>query len=171
MNINNHLKSIIFNETGVNVSQKTRVREVVELRALYFTLLKDLDPRITFYEMRDSVGLKNHATVIHALKNYDTYEKYNDKLRAYKNRIVSALNKTGFENYKSNEESVSEEIQLLYIENKILKTQIEHIKEEFKIEFEVIKKLDNLLSSKRGTPNFMLIVDRLESFYNLNSKI
>lgn len=161
MNINEHLKSIILQESGVNVEDKTRKREVVELRALYFKLLRDLDPRLTFDRMGKTVGV-HHATVIHSLNNYDIYEKYNDALRVYKETIIDTLNISGIEDYKVVDKV--EVIRLLQAENNVLKGKLE----ASKIEFDVLDRINELLKSSKGTNKFNVIEERLESLYNFN---
>jgi len=70
--------------TEVDILQKTRKREVIELRS------------VATYYMREVAGLKlrqivenykknglkiHHATLLHSLNNYETYMRYNDDVK------------------------------------------------------------------------------------------
>lgn len=70
--------------TEVDIFQKTRKREVIELRS------------VATYYMREVAGLKlrqivenykknglkiHHATLLHSLNNYETYMRYNDDVK------------------------------------------------------------------------------------------
>ena len=75
-------KSVI-DLTGLDVFKETRVREYVETRALLSTMLHDdlgmgWSRIAKFYQ--DNGKKMNHATVMHAVKNYPTYKQYNKKL-------------------------------------------------------------------------------------------
>ena len=66
--------------TGVNVLQHSRKRDIIEHRALLVKILYDVEG-YTLYKIRDffrSNGKKyDHSTVVHTLKNYDMYARYN----------------------------------------------------------------------------------------------
>lgn len=69
--------------TGLDVFKETRVREYVETRALLSTMLHDdlgmgWSRIAEFYQ--DNGKKMNHATVIHAVKNYPIYKQHNKKL-------------------------------------------------------------------------------------------
>ena len=73
----------VIDLTGLDVFKETRVREYVEARALLSTMLHD-DLRMGWTriaEFYEENGKKmNHATVIHAVKNYPIYKQHNKKL-------------------------------------------------------------------------------------------
>ncbi len=42
--LNNKVIDIIFKESGIDVRKKSRLRQVVEYRNMYFYIMKKLDP-------------------------------------------------------------------------------------------------------------------------------
>ena len=74
----------VIDLTGLDVFKDTRVREYVETRALLSTMLHD-DlgmgwSRIAEFFQENGKKM-NHATVIHAVKNYPIYKQHNKKLQ------------------------------------------------------------------------------------------
>ena len=88
MEITQRLKDIIKQETNTDIDIRTRKREVIELRSLYCNVLKQLKPNKTLQAIGDTLEL-NHATVIHALKNYKMYEEYNPELKKFRTTVLS----------------------------------------------------------------------------------
>ena len=86
MEITEQIKDIILKETNINLIDKKRTNEMVEYRAMYYSLMKELKPRYSLKKIGDSVN-KNHATVIHSLKMYPEFEKYNKELKVIRKRI------------------------------------------------------------------------------------
>lgn len=70
--------------TEVDIFQKSRKREVVELRSVatyYMREVAGLKLRQIVEKYKKS-GLKIHySTLLHSLNNYDTYMKYNDEVK------------------------------------------------------------------------------------------
>lgn len=62
---------------GFDISDKTRKREVVEARMMYATLLKRYT-RISLTEIGRPIN-KDHATVIHYIKNFDWLKKNDER--------------------------------------------------------------------------------------------
>ena len=70
--------------TGVDIFLNTRQRNYVELRALVCYILREkLGMRWTniAYYFESMGKTMNHATVIHLVKNYETYKMYNSSLQ------------------------------------------------------------------------------------------
>ena len=86
MEITERLKDIIKLETDTNINLRTRKREIVEIRSLYCSILKQLKPNKTYQSIGNSIEL-NHATIIHAVRMYDIYEKSNPELKRLRNKI------------------------------------------------------------------------------------
>lgn len=84
-NINNNIKQQIKHKLGVDVNKTNRQRENVEARVLYYTILKELTPSQSLKEIGGSIG-KHHTSVIHSLKQYDSYAFYNKKLDKVKKK-------------------------------------------------------------------------------------
>ena len=86
------ISDLLIQISGVNIFQKTRVRNVIEHRAFFCYLLKtkfDLGPSAISAFIRTQPKLKSydHATAIHALKKFKIYktyrEEYFDTLESY----------------------------------------------------------------------------------------
>jgi hypothetical protein len=82
------IKDLVIKESGIDIGEKTRRREVIEMRGLFFHVTKTLKPLSTFNSMGKSVGV-NHATVIHSMGMFDTYSKYNKELNRLKESILN----------------------------------------------------------------------------------
>lgn len=70
------LKAIIKEQTGLDINKVSRKREVIRARKAYYKLL-NLTTKLTYTTMAKSVG-KTHATVLHALREFD-YDYKTDK--------------------------------------------------------------------------------------------
>tara|TARA_Y100000385_G_C12817133_1_gene518724 strand:+ start:72 stop:686 length:615 start_codon:yes stop_codon:yes gene_type:complete len=86
------ISDLLISITGVNIFEKTRVRNIIEHRAFFCHLLKnkfDLGPSAISAFIRTQPKLKtyDHATVIHALKMFKVYKTYRveyfDTLESY----------------------------------------------------------------------------------------
>lgn len=172
MEITERLKEIIKQETNTNIDIRTRKREVIELRSLYCNVLKQLKPNKTLQAIGDSIEL-NHATVIHALKNYKMYEEYNPELKKFKNTILSYFTIDNEAELKelSEIEKVKQQLYKLTFENDKLKRELKEQIERPRHEYKIIDDLNNLMNNTKGTIQFDLIQDRLEAFYKMNNNI
>ena len=96
--------------TGQNVLNKSRLRKIVESRALLNKILYDFK-NMTLAEIRnfyrDRGKPMNHATVLHSLRNFDMYRKFNPKLNEYFNDMVRDY------------EPTSKHTKINFIENKV----------------------------------------------------
>ena len=88
MNAIEIIKDLVITESGIDIAERTRRREVIEIRGLFFHVAKTLKPMSTFNSMGKSVGV-NHATVIHSMGMFDTYTKYNKELNRLKEIIIN----------------------------------------------------------------------------------
>jgi hypothetical protein len=151
------IKELILKELGLDVNQESRKREIIEARSLYFYLLKKLYPKMSLASIGESMN-KNHATVIHSLKNYPVYEQYNSKLYDLKNLALHLFG-----------EAPEEETELIKFKKKIF--ELEQEKNKPKPRYEIIENLYNLLEDTEGTEQHKLITLRLEAFYSMNKNI
>ena len=80
--------------SGYSIFENTRRREVVEVRSLLYTVLKKFY-RFTLREIQDLCEEHNypitHASVIHSLKSFDVYSKYNKNLHDWYMAVVIDL--------------------------------------------------------------------------------
>jgi hypothetical protein len=172
MEITQRLKDIIKQETNTDIDIRTRKREVIELRSLYCNVLKQLKPNKTLQAIGDTLEL-NHATVIHALKNYKMYEEYNPELKKFRTTILSYFTIDNEQELKelSEIEKVKQQLYKLTFENDKLKKELQEQLDRPRYEYQIIDNLNNLLSNTKGTIQHTLINDRLEAFYKMNNNI
>ena len=89
--VQNEIAEKIIELSGINIFERSRKREIVEMRSLFFYILRNkLDMGLTeisrYFE--DSASSINHATVIWSLKNYDVYKTTNKKIQEIEKMIV-----------------------------------------------------------------------------------
>jgi hypothetical protein len=171
MEITQRLKEIIKQETNTDIDIRTRKREVIELRSLYCNVLKELKPKKTLQAIGDTLDL-NHATIIHALKNYKMYEEYNPELKRFKQTVLSYFTLDDTEIKELTElEQLNYKLLELKIQNDKLKRELKEQIEKPRHEYKIIDQLNNLMSDTKGTTQHNMIQDRLEAFYLMNKNI
>ena len=163
MEITQRLLEVINEHTGVDVNIKSRKREVVEMRSLYFNVLKELRPNISLSSIGKSVNL-NHATVIHSLNKYEMYERFNSNFKALKRKIILEL----IENKLFISEENPELIKKLNLKIIELENENEKLKENKEVEYKIIKELTQLLIDTKGTDKHQLLKIRLDALYQMN---
>jgi hypothetical protein len=82
-------KKIIELETGINVDIVSRKRNFVEIRALYYKMLRDV-LGMTLQSIADTVN-KDHATVLHSIKNFDIWASYSEDLRRNQANVMHMI--------------------------------------------------------------------------------
>ena len=171
MEITQRLKEIIKQETNTNIDIRTRKRETVEMRSLYCNVLKQLKPNKTLQAIGDTLEL-NHATVIHALKNYKMYEEYNPELKKFKTTILSYFTMDETELKELTDiEKAKHEIHKLTLENYNLKRELKEQIETPRYEYKIIDELNNLMTNTNGTLQHNIIQQKLQAFYIMNKNI
>jgi len=172
MEITQRLKEIIKQETNTDIEIRTRKRETIEMRSLYCNILKELKPNKTLQAIGDTLEL-NHATVIHALKNYKMYEEYNPELKKFKANVLSYFTLDNEEELKelSEIEKLKHQLYKVTFENDKLKRELKEQIERPRFEYKIIDDLNNLMNTTKGTKQYDLIQDRLEAFYRMNNNI
>ena len=92
------IKELVKQEYGYDVDSPTRKREVVEARAMFYSVLKNFT-NLTLTGIARTVN-KNHATVLHGLKNFDLWKKQNKYLEfAFRNVVHRLETLDEVENY------------------------------------------------------------------------
>ena len=80
------IKKLVEQEYGYCIDSPTRKREVVEARGMYYAILKEFSS-LSLAAIARTVG-KNHATILHGLKNFSQWRKDNKYLNiAYRNVV------------------------------------------------------------------------------------
>jgi len=80
---------------GVNLFDKTRLRGVIEARALFIHILRDyhkmrlIDIQRVFAERGYSI---HHATLLHAEKNFNDYLRFSPQLRELTEMVLGSYN-------------------------------------------------------------------------------
>ena len=166
MEITERLKEIIKLETDTNINLRTRKREIVEIRSLYCSILKQLKPNKTYQSIGNSIEL-NHATIIHAVRMYDIYEKSNPELKRLRNKILSNF----IEIEQSQNTDEENEMYNLRFNNVSLTKQIKELQDKPQYENKTIDKLNKLMEQYEGTEQKQIITDRLEAFYKMNNNL
>lgn len=92
------IKKKFEDELGVKIFERTRKREVVEARAVFYYYLHKFK-KLGLVEITRLVeqhtGYKpNHATIHHAKEKYDIYAKYNLRLDDALRNVVGHFNST-----------------------------------------------------------------------------
>ena len=94
------LINVIEENFGVKLFDKTRLRGVIEARALFIHILRDyhkmrlIDIQRVFAEKGYSI---HHATILHAETNFPNYLKYSKELRNQTERVLATYDqKTSF---------------------------------------------------------------------------
>lgn len=124
MNHLNIIKKKIEEQYDIRLDKTIRKRNYVEARSIYFKIAKD-NLNITFDKLGKSVN-KNHATVIHSIKNLQDLMSWDNNLKNNYNKILSDLDlqEESF-NHLSNYE-LKLLIKSLIKENKSLKLHLQN---------------------------------------------
>jgi hypothetical protein len=168
------LKKAIQEITGVDINEVTRKRETIEARAIYYKVLKQIDKKKSLKSIGASVG-KDHATVLHSLKNYDMFEQFNPTLKLFRKQILQRLNYKPIEYFGniSNEQEI--ERLNVYIFN--MEQEIESLKETItnlqtpRNNYNIVNNIQQLLLETEGTKQWQIIVERLQALYKMNRNI
>jgi hypothetical protein len=141
----------IKQETGIDVTLKSRKREQVEMKVLASFLFRQKG--LSLQQIGKELNL-NHATIIHHLKIYETVKHYNPKIQELENTIVGTKPDLVVESLQLTN-------QLKDIEISELKKQLEQLKKQDNNE--IINRLIPLLEHED-------IKAKFEAFLNINEK-
>lgn len=168
------LKKVIQEITGVDINELSRKREIIEARAVYYKILKQIDKKKSLKSIGASVG-KDHATVLHSLKNYDMFEQFNPTLKLFRKQILQRLN------YASGEHILDmtkdELIQNLQIDVMKLSSEIENLQETItnlqkpRNKYKIVNNIETLLLETEGKEQQEIIIERLQAVYRMNKNI
>ena len=172
--ITKELKKVIQEITGVDINEVSRKREIIEARAVYYKILKQIDKKKSLKSIGASVG-KDHATVLHSLKNYDMFEQFNPTLKLFRKQILQRLN------YASPEQildmSKEELIDSLQLDIMKLTDEIANLQETItnlqkpRNNYNIVNNIQQLLIETEGTEQWQIIIERLQALYKMNRNI
>ena len=165
------LKKVIQEITGVDINEVSRKREIIEARAVYYKILKQIDKKKSLKSIGASVG-KDHATVLHSLNNYDMFEQFNPTLKLFRKQILQRLN------YASPQQildiSKDELIDSLQLDIMKLNDEIENLQETInkpRNNYNIVNNIQQLLIETEGTEQQEIIIERLQALYRMNRNI
>jgi hypothetical protein len=167
------LKKAIQEITGVDINEVTRKRETIEARAIYYKVLKQIDKKKSLKSIGASVG-KDHATVLHSLKNYDMFEQFNPTLKLFRKQIMQRLN---YATPDILDMTKDELIQSLQIDVMKLNDEIANLQETItnlqkpRNNYNIVNNIEALLLETEGTEQWQIIVERLQALYKMNRNI
>jgi hypothetical protein len=172
--ITKELKKVIQEITGVDINEVSRKREIIEARAVYYKILKQIDKKKSLKSIGASVG-KDHATVLHSLNNYDMFEQFNPTLKLFRKQILQRLN------YASPEQildmSKEELINSLQIDVMKLNDEIANLQETItnlqkpRNKYKIVNNIETLLLETEGKEQQEIIIERLQAVYRMNRNI
>lgn len=167
------LKKAIQEITGVDINEVTRKRETIEARAIYYKVLKQIDKKKSLKSIGASVG-KDHATVLHSLKNYDMFEQFNPTLKLFRKQILQRLN---YATPDILDMTKDELIQSLQIDVMKLSGEIENLQETItnlqkpRNNYNIVNNIQQLLLETEGKEHQEIIIERLQAVYKMNRNI
>jgi hypothetical protein len=167
------LKKAIQEITGVDINEVTRKRETIEARAIYYKVLKQIDKNKTLKAIGASVG-KDHATVLHSLKNYDMFEQFNPTLKLFRKQILQRLN---YATPDILDMSKDEYIQSLQVDVMKLNEEISNLQETInnlqkpRNNYNIVNNIQELLLETEGKEHQEIIIERLQAVYKMNRNI
>lgn len=136
--------------TGVDITKKSRRREIVEIKAIFCNILRQ--QKFTLQSIGDTINMK-HCSIFHLLNLYKIIKDL-PHIRRIENKL-KLLNE-GFDFKFLDYQNKIDELKL---ENEELKQKVSLKNNEF---FENLFKLAN---------SNQFIYDKLLNFYNINSKL
>ena len=164
------LKKAIQEITGVDINEVTRKRETIEARAIYYKVLKQIDKKKSLKSIGASVG-KDHATVLHSLKNYDMFEQFNPTLKLFRKQIMQRLNYATPDILDMTKDELIQSLQIDIIK---LTDEIANLQETInkpKNNYNIVNNIQQLLIETEGTEQWQIIVERLQALYKMNRNI
>jgi hypothetical protein len=168
------LKKVIQEITGVDINEVSRKREIIEARAVYYKILKQIDKKKSLKSIGASVG-KDHATVLHSLNNYDMFEQFNPTLKLFRKQILQRLNYVKPEDIL--DISKDEYIQSLQIDIMKLTDEIANLQETItnlqkpRNKYKIVNNIEILLLETEGKEQQEIIIERLQAVYKMNRNI
>ena len=169
--ITSQLKKVIQEITGVDINEVSRKREIIEARAVYYKILKQIDKKKSLKSIGASVG-KDHATVLHSLKNYDMFEQFNPTLKLFRKQIMQRFNYVKPEDIL--DVSKDELINSLQIDIMKLNDEIANLQETInkpRNNYNIVNNIQQLLIETEGKEQQEIIIERLQAVYRMNKNI
>jgi len=143
LNSKEQIANEIIMLSKVNVFDNTRKREYVEARALLCYILRK-HKKMTYREITEFFCENNksinHTTIIHYIKNFESYIKFNRKLNQMMNTIIMNMNETDYRSRRDfiklkadvlNKSSIDSVLELIHkLHNKEIKQKVKGYEEQ-----------------------------------------
>jgi|TARA_R110000764_G_C10742516_1_gene351016 hypothetical protein len=98
MNFNKKIANNLSEISKLNPFENSRRREIIEIRSALIKILREYQEmtlnQIACFFINNNRHM-DHSTVLHSLKNYEIYIKYNPKLKKWHDFIVDSLFESG----------------------------------------------------------------------------
>jgi hypothetical protein len=143
LNSKEQIANEIIMLSKVNIFDNTRRRAYVEARALLSYILrkyKKMKYREIVQFFRENNKSINHATIIHYIKNFESYIKFNRKLNQMMNTIVMNMDEKDYRSRRDfiklkadilNKSSVDSVLELIHkLHNKEIKQKVKGYEEQ-----------------------------------------
>lgn len=154
------LIEIINSVRHVDIEEDTRDRDVVESRFMFFKIMKDFNPKMSFTYIGSFIGKSyDHSSVIHGKNTIEDLMKINSNLRVDYEKILLKLNGQDSKYSEVRLEDLHKE--MLEFKN-IIQRQSLYIA-ELNNEFQEVKERTRLLTNanKEYKPVVDLLLERL----------
>ena len=79
------IKNLVQKEFKLQLKRKTRKREYVEARAMYYKLLREKN-KMTFSDIARTLN-KNHATILHGVSSLDDWIETDTNIKSIYNKL------------------------------------------------------------------------------------
>lgn len=147
----------VSNLTGVDITTNSRGRKFIYARALYFKAYRQCYTSASLEKIGKSVN-KDHATVLHALKEFENYVRYDKSLSKYYLLLLQNISDLNKDEIKQGQEV--DEL------NEIIKHQ-QNVIDELKLmkPNTIGSRIDKLIDN---SPNANILIERMEAFIKMN---
>jgi len=113
-----HLKTLIEKQTGKDITKNTRQIEYIYARKIYYKILT-LTTKMSYKSLGDTLG-QTHATVIHALNNFEWDYNHNPAFKEAYDKVYNLYTKKG----------TVVTVETLTYENRVLQETITQLKQQ-----------------------------------------
>jgi hypothetical protein len=146
------LLDIISNEYDTDIFSNSRERDCVEARAIFSKILYS-NHHLGYTKIARELG-KNHATIYHYIKNFDSWMKYDERLKSKYLNILSVYS-------KGMEIGSVEDTRKIWYENIVLSTKLEKLESTMSSSLHAL--VSKVPNDKKG-----LVYERLENIIRMN---
>lgn len=142
-------KNIVKKHFGIDIENNTRKREYILARSMYYKLLRE-NTKMSFQEIAN-IFKKDHATVLHSIKQLNGYMEYDVTLRAdyaaIHSTFLDAIDNDLLDKYNGeNPETTPEYLKLLQDFNELKKRYL-----DLKHDHQILVEASSVLNEKFKT--------------------